>query len=88
VISVPPQAETFEVCPACAQQFRDELERCGSSSVAGPAFFPNGRRIAYGCIGSSLKIVRANGRGKRVLVHDRALHVWWTPDSRRILYDG
>jgi hypothetical protein len=28
VISVPPQSETFEVCPACTQQFRGELERC------------------------------------------------------------
>jgi hypothetical protein len=31
VISVPPQSETFDVCPACAQQFRGELERCGEA---------------------------------------------------------
>jgi hypothetical protein len=42
VISVPPQSETFDVCPACAQQFRGELERCGEAkrdqrALAAPA---------------------------------------------------
>ena len=31
MIAVPPQSETFDVCPACAQQFRGELERCGEA---------------------------------------------------------
>jgi hypothetical protein len=31
VISVPPQSETFDVCPSCAQRFRGELERCGEA---------------------------------------------------------
>ena len=31
VIAVPPQSETFDVCPACAQQFKGELERCGEA---------------------------------------------------------
>jgi hypothetical protein len=42
VISVPPQSETFDVCPSCAQQFRGELERCGDAkrdqrALAAPA---------------------------------------------------
>ena len=29
VISIPPQAETFDICPACTRRLRGELEQCG-----------------------------------------------------------
>jgi hypothetical protein len=29
VIAIPPQSETFDVCPACTRHLRGELERCG-----------------------------------------------------------
>jgi hypothetical protein len=33
VISIPPQSETFDVCPACVRHFRGELERCGEAKL-------------------------------------------------------
>jgi hypothetical protein len=29
IIAIPPQSETFDVCPACTRHLRGELERCG-----------------------------------------------------------
>jgi hypothetical protein len=34
VISVPPEAETFEVCPACVDHMTRELERCRTAKGA------------------------------------------------------
>jgi hypothetical protein len=31
VISIPPQSETFDVCPACVRKFRGELQRCSEA---------------------------------------------------------
>jgi hypothetical protein len=40
VIAVPPQSETFDVCPSCAQQFKGELERCGEAKREQRALVP------------------------------------------------
>jgi hypothetical protein len=29
MIAIPPQSETFDVCPACTRHLKGELERCG-----------------------------------------------------------
>ena len=45
-IAVPPQSETFDVCPACARQLRDELERCGEAKKEQRALLAPGRDSA------------------------------------------
>ena len=45
-IAVPPQSETFDVCPACARHLRDELERCGEAKKEQRALVAAGRDSA------------------------------------------
>jgi hypothetical protein len=66
VISIPPQSETFDVCPACVRHFRGELQRCGEAKqkreivAAAPA---TGRALAGSRAALALPGVTAFARG-------------------------
>jgi hypothetical protein len=50
MIAIPPQSETFDVCPECTRHLRGELERCGQvkrGGELGPLARRRGRALVH-----------------------------------------
>jgi Tol biopolymer transport system component len=59
------------------------------TELRAPAWSPDGRQIAYVRGYRALETVTPTGRARRRLTQARVLlSFWWSPDSRRIYYDG
>jgi TolB protein len=59
----------------------------GRAANTGPLFSPDGRRIAFIRTGSQLWVMNADGSGQRKLASS-GYQAAWSPDSRRIAYQG
>jgi WD40-like Beta Propeller Repeat len=58
-------------------------------TLRAPAWSPDGRLIAYARDDNVLETIAPNGRGRQRLARTSVLlNFWWSPDSRRIYYDG